>query len=201
MPTVFAIHARTSTQLLVREAIAALPMAELAGCTSSAVEAARVIDTLAPDAVTLDALLPDGDGIELAERLRAGRRDLPVILFGPAPDRRLLRAVAVGVCAYMPSAAKIDQTAAVIRGCLTGLASVPSRSLAGALRHDRSTVLSRREREVLQLIRYGLSPTEIAARLLVSESTVKTYMARARAKVGTDSRALGDGDGLPRPDF
>lgn len=189
MPTVFAIHANASTRLIVSSAIATVPETELSGCTSSAVEAARVIGTLAPDAVTIDVRLPDGDGIELAEKLRAARSDLGVILFGTAPDRRLLQAVAAGVCACLPSTAGVGQTAAVIRGCLTGLGSFSSRSLADALRHDRPAALSRREQEVLELIRYGMRSAEIADLLRVSESTVKTYAARARAKVGTENSA------------
>jgi DNA-binding NarL/FixJ family response regulator len=47
--------------------------------------------------------------------------------------------------------------------------------------------LSRREREVTQLIRDGLGPTEIAKALHISESTVKTYVARARVKADRDS--------------
>jgi DNA-binding NarL/FixJ family response regulator len=184
MPTVFAIHAHSGTHLLVSRAVALMARTELAGSSSSAVEASRVIDTLAPDAVTLDARLPDGDGIELAERLRADHRSIGVILFGPADDRRLLRAVAAGVSAYLPAATELGQTVAALHGCLTGRGSFSARSLNGALRRDPSSTLSRRELEVVDLIRAGLGQGQIADRLQISESTVKTYVARVRAKGG-----------------
>jgi DNA-binding NarL/FixJ family response regulator len=182
MAMVFAIHASSITHLVVSRAVAAVPRTELAGSTSSAVEAARVIDTLAPDAVTIDVHLPDGDGIELAERLRANRPGLAVVLFGPAPGRQLLRALAAGACAYVPEPAEFGPTIAAIRNGLTGRGSFSSRSLTNALRYDRSGALSHRERQVARLLHEGLGPAQIAKRLSISESSVKTYASRIRAK-------------------
>ena len=187
--TVFALHARPATHLLVTRAVAALPGTELVGVSSRAGEALRVLDILAPDALTVDVRLPDGDGIDLASLVRARRPALRVVLFGSATDRLLQRAVAAGVSAYLPRTAGVEQTADAIRDSLAGRASFPSRSLAGALRSGPPAGLSRREREVSQLILEGLSPVEIAVRLRVSESTVRTYAARARAK--TDMAAGG----------
>jgi DNA-binding NarL/FixJ family response regulator len=181
MSTIFAIHGQERIHVIVSCAVARVPHTDLAGRSFSAVEAARVIDTLAPDAVTLDARLPDGDGIELAERLRAKRPELAIVLFGPAHGPRLLRAITAGVCAYVPTA-DVSQIAAAIRSCLNGLDSFSSRSLTHALRGDRPVMLSEREREVLRLLRAGLGPGQIASRLRVSESTVRTYLARARLK-------------------
>ncbi len=182
MATVFAIHAHAATHLIVSRAVAAVPRTELAGSTSSAVVAARVIDTLAPDAVTIDVHLPDGDGIDLAERLRANRPGLAVVLFGPAPGRRLLRALAAGVCAYVPEPVEFGPTMAAIRDGLTGRGSFSSRSLTDALRNDRSGTLSHRERQVARMLHEGLGPAEIAKRLSISESSVKTYVSRIKAK-------------------
>jgi DNA-binding NarL/FixJ family response regulator len=185
MPDIFAIHAHEKTHQVVSRAVATVPRTQLAGRSFSAVEAARVIDTLAPDVVTLDARLPDGDGIELAERFCANRPALAVILFGPTRGPMLRRAIAAGVCAYVP-VADVGRTADAIRSCLDGLTSFSSRSLTGALRTDREVMLSGREREVIRLLRAGLGPGQIAIRLRVSESTVKTYVARARLKGDDD---------------
>jgi DNA-binding NarL/FixJ family response regulator len=163
----------------------------LAGSSTSAREATRLIDTLSPDAVTLDARLPDGDGIELAEHLHADYPGLGLVLFGPSCDRLLLRAVRAGVSAYVAGAtADVPGVAAAIGSCLAGHNSFSSRSLAGAVRNDRAWVLSRREREVTELVRDGLDPAGIARRLQVSQSTVKTYLNRARTKVGKDAGML-----------
>jgi len=188
---VFAIHARASTLLIVGRAVTTLPCTELTGSSASAHEATRLIDMLSPDAVTLDARLPDGDGIELAEHLHAGYPGLGLVLFGPCHDRLLLRAVRAGVSAYVAAAtADVAGVATAIRGCLAGHSSFSSRSLAGAVRSERPWALSRREWEVTQLARDGLGPADIARRLQVSESTVKTYLTRAWAKAGMDSAVL-----------
>ncbi|MGC5018950.1 LuxR C-terminal-related transcriptional regulator [Micromonospora sp. DT47] len=184
---VFAVHARPATHLLVSRAVATLPGTELVGAGSSAAEAARVFDNLAPDLLTVDVRLSDGGGIDLARRLRADRPDLRVVLFGRTTDRLLRSAVTAGVSAFLPGRPEVGPAADAIRDSLAGRASFSSRSLAGALRSGRPVGLSRREREVNELILDGLSPVEIAGRLRVSESTVRTYAARARAKIGPDA--------------
>jgi DNA-binding NarL/FixJ family response regulator len=172
-----------------------VPRTELAGSSTSALEATRLLDILSPDAVTLDARLPDGDGIEFAEWLHANHPGLGLVLFGPSGDRVLLQAVTAGVSAYVVSAtADVARVAVAIRSCLAGHSSFSSRSLEGALRRDHPWALSRREREVTQLIRHGLGPADVARHLQVSESTVKTYLARARAKVGMDRALFGSRD-------
>ncbi|MFB9234537.1 LuxR C-terminal-related transcriptional regulator [Plantactinospora siamensis] len=187
MPTVFAIHTRPGTHLVVRRAVATLPGTELAGRSTSAVEAERVFDTLAPDAVTMDVRLPDGDGIELALRLRARRPELCVVLFSPPDTRLLRRAVSAGITTHVTPPVEVAEAAAAIGVCLSGGASFGTRSLARLLREAAEpgkVELSPREREVGRLLAAGLSPAEMAEVMHVSESTVKTYLARARAKIG-----------------
>jgi DNA-binding NarL/FixJ family response regulator len=186
--SVFAVHAQASTHLIVSRAVGELPRTELSGSSRSAIEAARLIDMLSPGVVTLDARLPDGDGTELAERLHADYPGLGIILFGPSRASLLRRAVAAGISAYVVAAtADVARVAAAIRSCLAGHNSFSSRLLARAVRNGRPMALSRREREVTELIRYGLGPTGIAKFLQISESSVKTYVARARAKADVDS--------------
>ncbi|HEX2772711.1 MAG TPA: response regulator transcription factor, partial [Micromonosporaceae bacterium] len=184
MPTVFAIHGRASTHTIVSRAVAALPRTDLVGRTTSAVEAARVVETLAPDGVTVDVRLPDGDGIDLAVRLRETRPGLCVVLFGPATHRLLRRAVTEDFSAYVPDTAGAAQAAAAIRSCLAGRASFSSRTLSDVLRQRGAADLSPRELEVDKLLREGLTSAEIALRLKVTESTVRTYVARMRGKIG-----------------
>lgn len=188
MARLFAVHAQVATHLVVSRAVGDLPRAELSGSSRSAVEAARLVDILAPGVVTLDARLPDGDGIELAERLHADHPALGLIVFGPSRASLLRRAVAAGVSAYVvASTADVARVAAAIRSCLAGHNSFSSSLLVGAVRNERPMPMSGREREVTQLVRDGLGPTEIARSLRISESTVKTYVARARAKVDRES--------------
>jgi DNA-binding NarL/FixJ family response regulator len=172
---------------LVSRAVALVPQTELAGQSSSAVEAVRIFDSLAPDAVTLDVRLPDGDGIDLARHFRDRHAKLCVVLFGPPTPRLLRRAAEAGLLAYVPDTAGTSQAAAIIRSCLAGRATVSSRMRSALVHHNAPADLSRREQEVERLRREGLSPVEIAARLRLSQSTVRTYLSRARAKKPTDA--------------
>src|SRR5262249_19231283 len=121
---------------------------ELAGSSRSAIEATRLIDELSPNAVTVDARLPDGDGIDLAQRLHARYPELGLVVFGPPRDSLLVRAVTAGVSAYVTDAGETARVAAAIRSSLAGQCSFSSGSLAGALRNEHRSTLSRREREV-----------------------------------------------------
>ena len=184
MASVFAVHVQAGTHLIVSRAVGELPRTELSGSSRSAVEAARLVGMLSPGVVTLDARLPDGDGIELAGRLHADYPRLGLIVFGPSRTSLLRRAVAAGTAGYVVAAtADVARVTAAIRSCLAGHNSFSSRLLAGAVRNERLVPLSRREREVTELLRDGLGPSEVAKSLKISESTVKTYAARARAKV------------------
>lgn len=184
--TVFAVHANASHHLVVSRAVAGLPHTDLVGRSASAVEALRVFPSLAPDAVTVDVRLHDGDGIELAELMRDRLPDLCVVAFGPPTRRLLRRAVAAGVSAYVPHTATPEQAADAIQACLSGGGSFSSRTLTEILRPGPSADLSPREREVDSMSRAGLSTGEIAVRLGVGETTVRTYVARVRAKDGGD---------------
>lgn len=182
MATVFAIHASAATHLTISRAVATMANTELTGRTASAVEAQRVVGSLAPDLVTVDLRLPDGDGIALAQRLHITRPHLPVLVVGAATHRLLERALAAGVAAYVSREAGAVEVAVAIRACLSGRASYSAHTLNAALRQHRSAGLSRREREVYDLLRAGLTATGVADVLGLGESTVRTYVARVRAK-------------------
>jgi DNA-binding NarL/FixJ family response regulator len=142
-----------------------------------------------PNAVTVDVRLPDGDGIDLAPRLRGARPGLGAVLFGPATPRLLHRAVTEGLSAYVPSTAGAAQAAVAIRSCLSGRARFSSQTLSEVLCRRSPASPSPREREVDKLLRGALSPADIAVRLQVTESTVRTYVQRGRAKAGREGQA------------
>lgn len=195
MARIFTVHARPATRLAVARAILAAPGLEIVAQTTSAAEARRVLGAIRPDAMTVDARLPNDDGIALAEELRAANPGLGVVVLGPSRDRELvLRALMAGLSAYMPESAAATELAAAIRQAATSTNTFSSRCLAAALRHSRrrtqSAALSAREEEVLRLVREGMGLGAIAGQLLLSESTVKTYLARVQAKLRIDAQEL-----------
>jgi DNA-binding NarL/FixJ family response regulator len=167
---------------------------EVVAEAASEAEARRVVATARPDVVTLDAALPDGDGLRLARELRAQRADLGiVILASRASDQQMLRALEAGASAYVAKTAPAEEAFAAIRHSAVAAASFTASGLAQALARRQAAkgqlTLSRRETEVLHLLRDGLSVPAIAGTMFLSLSTTKTYVARLYSKLGAANRA------------
>ncbi len=163
----------------------------LVGIASSAVEARGLVIGASADVVAVDAALPDEDGLAFAAELRAAIPERGVVLIGPRDNALLLRALEAGISAYLPSSAPIEVLLSAIRHAAVAPASFTGPGLAQALatRRLQSHTLSPREAEVLRLLREGSTVTRMAEALLVSESTVKTYLSRLYDKLGASNRA------------
>jgi NarL family two-component system response regulator LiaR len=145
----------------------------------------------------MDLVMPRLDGIEAMRRLR---RELPdcrvIVLTSFLDDERLLPAIQAGAAGYLLKNAEPAQLARAVREAHEGRAiidpSVAAR-LMGALADGRSAAvphdeLTRREREVLELIAGGRSNKRIALELGISEKTVKTHVGHLLAKLGVSDR-------------
>lgn len=165
----------------------------VAECASSA-EAAEMIPQAAADVVTIDATLPDGDGMRLARTFRDCFRDLGIVMLtSRGEDDVLFRALETGVSAFVAKTAPVEEVLAAIRHAAVAASSFTASGLAVALSRRRKIrnllALSPRETEVLQLLRDGLSVPAIAVAMYVSQSTAKTYVARLYEKLGAANRA------------
>lgn len=165
---------------------------DLVGDAGSLTDALAVVDEVRPDVVTFDVALPDGDGWALARRLRARHAGIGLVLLNAAGDDAVLyRALDEGLSAYVPKAAPAGTVLAAIRHAAAAPESFNAPGLSSALARRRSAngLLSQREREVLALMRDGISLPRIAVRLSVSEATVKTYVARLYTKLRVNNRS------------
>jgi len=159
-----------------------------------------------PDVVLMDLRMPGTDGItataQLRERLPAAR---VLVLTTYADDDTILPALRAGALGYLTKDASAEQIEAAIRAVHGGQTHldplVQERLVAAVTAQQPGTPppasgasplpagLTAREAEVLTLLAAGLSNTEIAHRLFVSNATVKTHINRIFAKTGARDRA------------
>ena len=164
------------------------------GEAGSVAEALRMAAELRPDVITIDTALPDGSGLTLARELRDRYADVGiVILTSSGEDDVLFRALDSGASAFVSKSAVVTEVLGAIRHSAVAATSFSATGLAQALRRRNETnerlALSNRERQVLQLLLAGHSVPEIAAKLYLSISTAKTYVARLYDKLGANNRA------------
>ena len=178
----------------LRELIAQHPDIQIVAECESAASAQRVLEAVRPDVVTVEVSLPDGDGLRLAREFRDRYADLGiVVLASQGQDDVLFRALETGVSAFVGKTAPVEEMLAAIRHAAVAALSFTASGLAVALARRQMAqerlALSPRETEVLALLGDGLSVPAIAARMFISQSTAKTYVARLYEKLGAANRA------------
>ena len=153
-------------------------------------EALAVVPHTSPDVVVVDVRLPDGNGIDLCQRLRdedPARAVVVLTMYGDSDHVR--RAREAGASNFVTKGAPAREVIAAIRRA----ASQPDKFFAAGITEELerggARGLTDREREVLTLLAEGLSVSGISKRLYISESTTKTHMAKVYAKLGVSNRA------------
>ncbi|WP_040164094.1 response regulator transcription factor [Microbacterium gorillae] len=194
-------------QDLVRDGLATivslLPDVVVVGLASDGDEAVALAVAERPDVVLMDLRMPNVDGIEATRRIAADVPEAAVLVLTTyADDDSILGALRAGARGYLTKDAGREQIAMAIRsvagGQTTFAAEVAARVVSAAAGAAAAPVdelaarfpdLTPREREVLSLISDGLNNAEIAARLYVGVSTVKTHINALFAKLGVRDRA------------
>jgi DNA-binding NarL/FixJ family response regulator len=165
---------------------------DLVGEAGTVADAMAVVEETRPTVVVFDAPLPDGDGWKLARTLRAADPTLGLVLLSSVgDDATMCRALDEGLSAYVAKDAQPGAVLAAVRHAARAPRSFNAVGLAAALARRRASsgLLSQRERQVLSLMRDGISLPGIAERLSVSEATVKTYVARLYTKLRVKNRS------------
>jgi NarL family two-component system response regulator LiaR len=182
---------------------------QLAGEAESGEAAIRLCAEILPDVILMDMVMPDMDGAAATRAIRQQFPQVQVIALTSFKEGDLVKqALSAGAIGYLLKDVSADELAGAIRAAHAGRATLSpeaAQALVETTHHAAAPGLNltERELEVLQLIAGGLSNAEIAERLSVSETTVKTHVARVLGKLGLRDRVqavvLAYESGLVRP--
>ncbi|HEX5741448.1 MAG TPA: response regulator transcription factor [Pilimelia sp.] len=180
----------TMAQLGYVAALDADPELHLVAQASHAAPARRLVTAHRPDVVLLDLDLPGVDALGLGTLLRAERPRLGVILVGPPDDRLLLRALHQRFSGYLARSTGVESIRAAIHRAALAPINFSAPDLDAVLARRRApAALSPREAQVLRHLYVGANNAAIADSMSLTESTVRTYLARVYDKLGVHSRA------------
>jgi DNA-binding NarL/FixJ family response regulator len=195
-------------QRVVREGLATLlgllGGVEVVGSAADGEEALQLAARLRPHVVLMDLRMPRCDGVEATRRLREHDPNIRVLMLTTyADDRSVVEALRAGARGYLTKDAGAEEIRRALEQVTSGRAAIDpavqhhvvDALAAGASRAPGETPgrlpggLTPREAEVLSLIAEGLSNAQIAERLVVGETTVKSHVNHLFAKIGVRDRA------------
>ncbi|MFI9062960.1 response regulator [Streptomyces sp. NPDC053429] len=193
-------------QMMVREGFSVLLNAmegiEVVGEAVDGLQAIAQVNALRPDVVLMDIRMPEMNGLEATRRIVAADTDAKVLVLTTFDlDEYVYQALRAGASGFLLKDASARQLAEGVRVVAGGEAllapSVTKRLISEFSKLAEApkladpagvTQLTERETEVLILIAQGLANAEIADRLVVAESTIKTHVSRILVKLGLRDR-------------
>jgi NarL family two-component system response regulator YdfI len=188
--------------LVVREGLRtildAAPDLELAGEAGDGAEAVQLAGELSPDVVLMDLRMPNVDGIEAIQRIKALHPEIEIVILTTYDDdEHIVRGLRAGARGYLLKDSGRNVLFETIRAASRGESLLPSAVVEKVVAHlaepktapAHAGVLSGREHEVLTLLADGAANKEIAAKLHITERTVKAHVTSIFNKLGVSSRA------------
>jgi DNA-binding NarL/FixJ family response regulator len=185
----------------IRLFLAEQPDLEFAGEAAEGLQLLHLVEALRPDVLVLDLEAPAAGGLEILPALQARSPTTKVLLLSARlGDDSLSEALQRGAHGYLPKAARHRELLKAIRSLASGELWAPRRLLTQVVEQLRQRIttqgpppalrepLTPREREVVQGVLQGLINREIAARLGISEKTVKTHLSHVFRKMNVRRR-------------
>ena len=171
---------------------------EVVGAVERGGEAIELAKRLQPQVMLLDMMLPDIDGVEVTRQVRSGSVETQIVVFTSFhEDQHIFPVLRAGALSYLLKDARPEEITEAIRKAVRREAVLDSRVAARVVRELRGdnqeqvnpfAILSERELEVLRLIATGAGNQEIAERLVIGESTVKSHVGSILGKLHLTDR-------------
>jgi len=177
----------------IRAYFETVPEFQVIGEAVSGEEAISLVSELIPDIVLLDLIMPGMDGVEATRRIKQiSPRTQVVVLTSYHEDAHIFPALKAGATSYILKDMKMDKLVDVLKRAMRGEVTLHPRVAARVLQNIRGedgeaqplfTELTERELDVLKLIANGLTNSQIAEKLVISENTVKGHVSNILSKL------------------
>jgi DNA-binding NarL/FixJ family response regulator len=174
------------------------PDFEVVGEAANGAEAVTLAGALSPDVILMDLRMPELDGVSAIKQLASsGSAARVLVLTTYDTDSDVLSAIEAGATGYLLKDAPPMELFRAVRAAARGeavLSPTVATRVVGQMRAPASAaaqaeVSSARELEVLELVARGATNREAAAKLFISEATVKSHLVHLYAKLGVGDRA------------
>jgi two-component system, NarL family, response regulator LiaR len=182
----------------VRAFLDTLPDFRVVGEASSGEEALALVSELIPDVVLMDLIMPGMDGVETTRQIKKiSPRTQVVVLTSYHEDAHIFPALKAGAISYILKDMKMEKLVDVLRRAVQGEVTLHPRVAIRVLQNIRGdnpeseplfTELTERELDVLKLIASGLTNSQIAEKLVISENTVKGHVSNILSKLHVADR-------------
>jgi DNA-binding NarL/FixJ family response regulator len=191
--------------LLFQESLGRLldaqPDMSIVGGATTIVEAITKARALKPDVILMDFTLPDGTGVEATQTILGEQPAVKIIFLTiHEDDEKIFDAIRHGAVGYLPKSVTSSRLLTYLRGLEHGEVAIQPEFTARILKEfanlparadtngEAAARLTPRQREILRELKTGATNRQIAARLVISEQTVKNHVSRVLKKLNLKSR-------------
>ncbi|TCO62578.1 response regulator [Actinocrispum wychmicini] len=186
----------------LRVAFTGEPDIVVVGEAGNGLEAVERVHTLGANVVLMDLRMPRMDGVKAIRRLKETAPDTRILVLTTFDtDSDVLPAIEAGATGYLLKDAPTDELMRAVRAAHRGqsvLSPSVANRLVGEVRKPQRGTLSPRELEVLKLVAEGATNREAAAKLFISEASIKTHLLHIYAKLDVRDRAAAVGEAYRR---